>query len=332
MGIRFFCPNGHKLNVKAFLAGHTGICPFCGVKVDIPLQSTRSPTKGGKEVENAMGMTQKAPGSSTVVAPATTLGPGRPAGGSPAAMPVGPGAAPQLGSSPTTYNPGPTLAPQALPLPQTPGLPNLPQPGLPAFSLPQQQPVPQPFAAASAPPMPPQAPAGPADPLSEAPDAVWYVRPAAGGQYGPATANVMRSWLTEGRIAADSMVWREGWRDWKDAASTFPQLGGEALPNLNVMLGVAPQGQTATLVTPQPLQPTPPKSKQGLIIALLLLAVLILVGVFVWVLVKDNGGGTPSDATDSPPAATAPPATPAAAPAAAAKPATAPSEPAAAKQ
>ena len=29
MGIRFYCPNGHKLNVKEFQAGRRGICPFC---------------------------------------------------------------------------------------------------------------------------------------------------------------------------------------------------------------------------------------------------------------------------------------------------------------
>ena len=44
MGIRFFCPNGHKLNVKSFLAGQTGICPYCGIKVEIPTQSTRTPS------------------------------------------------------------------------------------------------------------------------------------------------------------------------------------------------------------------------------------------------------------------------------------------------
>ena len=32
MGIRFFCPNGHKLNVKEFQAGRRGICPFCGAE------------------------------------------------------------------------------------------------------------------------------------------------------------------------------------------------------------------------------------------------------------------------------------------------------------
>jgi len=41
MGIRFFCPNGHKLNVKERLAGKRGICPNCGVKLLIPHKSTR---------------------------------------------------------------------------------------------------------------------------------------------------------------------------------------------------------------------------------------------------------------------------------------------------
>jgi len=36
MGIRFLCPNGHKLNVKRFLAGKRAICPQCGAKVVVP--------------------------------------------------------------------------------------------------------------------------------------------------------------------------------------------------------------------------------------------------------------------------------------------------------
>src|SRR5215216_2332633 len=39
MGIRFFCPQGHRLNVKSFLAGKRGVCPDCGASVDIPMQS-----------------------------------------------------------------------------------------------------------------------------------------------------------------------------------------------------------------------------------------------------------------------------------------------------
>jgi hypothetical protein len=36
MGIRFLCPTGHKLNVKAHLAGKRAICPECGAKVVVP--------------------------------------------------------------------------------------------------------------------------------------------------------------------------------------------------------------------------------------------------------------------------------------------------------
>lgn len=39
MGIRFYCPNGHRLNVKTELAGKRGYCPHCNVKVLIPTVS-----------------------------------------------------------------------------------------------------------------------------------------------------------------------------------------------------------------------------------------------------------------------------------------------------
>jgi hypothetical protein len=61
MGIRFNCPNGHKMNVKDFQAGRTGICPVCGVKMRIPHESTRpssrqeqsSPQGGGIAITEA---------------------------------------------------------------------------------------------------------------------------------------------------------------------------------------------------------------------------------------------------------------------------------------
>ncbi|MDR2762874.1 MAG: DUF4339 domain-containing protein [Planctomycetaceae bacterium] len=54
MGIRFFCPNGHKLNVKSCLAGLKGFCPECGVELVVPLTSTRKSSKeGGGLIENA---------------------------------------------------------------------------------------------------------------------------------------------------------------------------------------------------------------------------------------------------------------------------------------
>jgi predicted RNA-binding Zn-ribbon protein involved in translation (DUF1610 family) len=51
MGIRFFCPNGHKLNVKEHLAGKAGFCPECGARLIIPLQSTRKSSKELNELK-----------------------------------------------------------------------------------------------------------------------------------------------------------------------------------------------------------------------------------------------------------------------------------------
>ena len=62
------------------------------------------------------------------------------------------------------------------------------------------------------------------DPIAEAPEAVWYVRPPTGGQYGPADGDIMRRWLDEGRVSPDSLVWREGWDDWKTGDAAFPSL------------------------------------------------------------------------------------------------------------
>jgi hypothetical protein len=65
--------------------------------------------------------------------------------------------------------------------------------------------------------------AGSAQPLAPpgAEAVAWYVRPPAGGQFGPATEEAFRQWIADGRVAADSWVWRTGWPDWK--------AGGEAL-------------------------------------------------------------------------------------------------------
>ena len=42
MGIRFFCPNGHKLHVKTEQGGKVGYCPECNARMRIPLESTRA--------------------------------------------------------------------------------------------------------------------------------------------------------------------------------------------------------------------------------------------------------------------------------------------------
>lgn len=57
--------------------------------------------------------------------------------------------------------------------------------------------------------------------LDEDPDAAWYVRPDAGGQFGPANADVLADWIRQGRVSKSSLVWRDGWAQWRDAAEAF---------------------------------------------------------------------------------------------------------------
>ena len=40
----------------------------------------------------------------------------------------------------------------------------------------------------------------------------------------------MRTWVAEGRVAANSLVWRAGWPDWCLAVETFPQLAALVPP------------------------------------------------------------------------------------------------------
>lgn len=51
MGIRFSCPNGHKLNVKSFLAGKRAICPQCGTRVTVPSLPDSDDAPGSVRVE-----------------------------------------------------------------------------------------------------------------------------------------------------------------------------------------------------------------------------------------------------------------------------------------
>ncbi|NIP86001.1 MAG: DUF4339 domain-containing protein [Planctomycetales bacterium] len=199
MGIRFFCPQGHKLNVKSFLAGKTGYCPHCHARVEIPLESTRPSSRAGRQPS---GQGPDEPGQEIPLAqPAPLALPGdEAAGAQPVATPL-----PASGGGTPHNAAGPT-------------------PAAGWAAAPAGQPVGEPLGGAVPLGGPQASPAVPAeDPIAAAPQAVWYVRPASGGEYGPAEADVMRKWLAEGRVGVDSLVWREGWPDWRLASATFPK-------------------------------------------------------------------------------------------------------------
>jgi hypothetical protein len=54
-------------------------------------------------------------------------------------------------------------------------------------------------------------------------DARWFVRPPSGGQYGPATTQMLLDWIVEKRVTADSLLWRDGLDTWYSARELVPE-------------------------------------------------------------------------------------------------------------
>ncbi|MFM7138510.1 MAG: hypothetical protein ACKO1M_15820 [Planctomycetota bacterium] len=78
MGIVAFCPQGHRVKVKVELAGRKGICPECGARFRIPLESASAP-HGSPEVARAVAADgPPAPLVAAAAAPAATSASGTP--------------------------------------------------------------------------------------------------------------------------------------------------------------------------------------------------------------------------------------------------------------
>ena len=180
MGIRFDCPNGHHLHVKAFLAGRRGICPDCGAKLLIPTES-RPPQEGANSF--ASSVTNESIEIAIAHTRATTNPRRRrqPTRRIHASKPVPPPSGPDLAAS---------------------------TPSITSVSAMHEE---------SANPLPEQV----------SPPEVWFVRPPAGGQYGPASDATFARWIREGRIVRDAYVWREGWSSWHLVSSVTDRLPGD---------------------------------------------------------------------------------------------------------
>ena len=86
------------------------------------------------------------------------------------------------------------------------------------------------------------------DPLDDS-SARWYVRPPNGGRYGPADGVTIRQWISEGRVTASTLLWRDGWAQWRELVEVVP----EAFANLPAPVEVAkapPPGTATSMVTP----------------------------------------------------------------------------------
>ena len=223
MGIRFYCPNGHKMNVKEFQAGKTGICPVCEVKMQIPLESTRPSSRQ-----------EQSPSPTSILQNATI-----------AQQPPG------------TVSPTPSKKSDS------------------SAAL----------VFAASPESPEAAPVLPeSDPLAVSANVVWYVRPFGGGQFGPATTDVFRDWLAEGRLSPDSLVWREGWSEWKEAKEVFGQLSfGQTIPGIE---SIEPEPIASLVHGHAPKSHVPSKKMQLMAFGVLALTVLILTATFLVIWMK----------------------------------------------
>ncbi|MCA9226143.1 MAG: DUF4339 domain-containing protein [Planctomycetales bacterium] len=225
MGIKFICDScTKKLNVKSFLAGKRGVCPHCGCSVNIPLESqvgrgaklaaAISPDDDQDEAETPIAIEGGASNPNGAAESVATVGLARTAIGSLPTAETVPNAvvASVNGATQSAGSSGGTAV-AAAPLAGT--VPT----AAPFAAAPMATPVSSPMAIAAA-----VTPAR--DPISEAPHAVWYVQPPTGGRYGPANGEIMRRWIAEGRVSSDSLVWRDGWPEWRMARVAFPSLGG----------------------------------------------------------------------------------------------------------
>lgn len=187
MGIRFSCPNGHTLHVKAFLAGKRGICPKCGVKLTIPQVSDERLSEDLREsIDEDQSLRTLDRLSDDLVKLVREPQ--------------------QAGTPPFRSN---SLASDA----SDGVLPAIQPVGEPGTTLGQQS------KRRSADPMSTFASNGLQNPSAS----VWYVRPPqGGGQFGPASAEVMQAWITEGRVPPDAHLWSPGWPEWRVASAVIP--------------------------------------------------------------------------------------------------------------
>ena len=201
MGVRFLCPNGHKLHVKSFLSGKRGICPQCDARFIVPTESGTQATFD----EDVTG------GDSAEVAEPVALT------------------------------------------------------GVNALPAADQVPVPD----------------------------LWYVRSPDGQQYGPADSSLMKTWVSEGRVAADSWVWHSGWPEWKKAdvamaelSVVMPQPSTDFLPPANLPVEEAGPRIESEQVSPQSVISNKKSRREratlitfalGALVLLLLVAVVLVV-------------------------------------------------------
>lgn len=232
MGIRFYCPRGHKLNVKAELAGKIGICPECGQRMLIPFESTRESTH--KRKLERLGQPDGAAASKNEPPESTEL-------------PDSDEATITIHQPAANPYPAGAQIPPDLPDPDAKPAPKTETPAASAFDLSANTGVVEEPAFPVFPPEP-GATGIDANLLLADPNLVWYTRGTDNQSYGPVTNVVMKAWIKERRIGPTMLIWREGWSTWLEAKNVFPELEAIFTP---------PVAETASGEQPSPAVAAP---------------------------------------------------------------------------
>lgn len=192
MGIRFFCPNGHKLNVKSHLAGMVGYCPDCGDRLTVPVTSTRFSSKLGgglipaEEVSAELERLRQLKASS--MPPAT-------AAQSPVDAIAVEGAHNNALEDYILDDDDVLNMLESIPEPSEVFEPQVPEGDKSPERIPRELAV---------------------------PGVDWFLQIPGGKQHGPISGTVLFSWICEKRVSREMLLWRSGWADWKTASEVIP--------------------------------------------------------------------------------------------------------------
>jgi hypothetical protein len=140
----------------------------------------------------------------------------------------------------------------------------------------------------------------PVPPIAQPAPAVWYLRPEVGGQFGPATEETLKMWIAEGRVTENSLLWCNGWPEWK-AAREIAHLLSVPLVAAPTETSPLPAEESVAAAVPDEVNPAEVQATRALLRRrraqrarltltwVLLAAVVVLAGLLIWVLMRDTG-------------------------------------------
>jgi len=198
MGIVAYCPSGHRMKVKDYLAGRKGICPTCGSRFRIPMASMASPPV--TVPAPPAGTREQAVGSPAAEAPARSI-----------QHDVRIAATAERSAVATVVSLDPSIAaglPELLMIADTVEPEGFDEP--PPATVPQIDPDPT------------------ADVDIDAEDdgedvLFWYVAIPGGQPSAALREPEMVAWLDSGRATGSEVVWRSDWPGWKPIGDAFPE-------------------------------------------------------------------------------------------------------------